>query len=119
MSGESESEPAADGLGSIRARFVVTKSNVSILADYRGISMNIAWKRLGDPDADARHLRTLISNLPELVKDGLREVYVSDQAKRIDYELAELFKDEDEKHGSSTEEPGSGLLDPEQDPDGA
>ena len=98
--------------GKIRARFMVTKSNVTILADFKGVSATIAWKRSGDPEGDARHLRTLIGNLPELVKDGLQEVYVLDQAKRIDYELEELFKDQEEKHElPPTEEFGPGPLD--------
>ena len=91
---------------------MVTKSNVTILADFKGISMTIAWKREGDPEVTARNLRTLVGNLPEVLKDGLREVYVEDQVKRIDYELEQLFKDEDEKREQPpTEEFGPGPLD--------
>jgi len=97
--------------GNIRARFMVTKSNVTILADFKGISMTIAWKRDGDPEQTARNLRTLVGNLPEVLKDGLQEVYVVDQLKRIDFELEELFKDEDEKREKPTEEFGPGPLD--------
>lgn len=112
MSEPSESEKA----GSIRARFMVTKSNVTILADFKGISITIAWKRAGDPEGDARHLRTLVGNLPEVIRDGLQEIYVSDQAKRIDFELEELFNEEN-RDGSSTEEFGPGPLDARTDPE--
>jgi len=103
----------AEEKGSIRARFMVTKSNVTILADFKGISVSIAWKREGDPELTARHLRTLVGTLPDVIKDGLREVYVEDQAKRLDFELEELFKDEDEKREKQppTEEFGPGPLD--------
>lgn len=103
----------AEEKGSIRARFMVTKSNVTILADFKGISLTVAWKREGDPEQTARNLRTLVGNLPEVLKDGLREVYVEDQLKRIDFELEQLFKDEDEKREQQppTEEFGPGPLD--------
>ena len=102
------SEPA--DLGKVQAKFVVTQKQVSILANYREISLTIMWPRHDHPGETARHLRTLLGTMPDVIKDGLNEVFVQDQAKRIEFELQELFKDEDEKR-AATEEFGPGPLD--------
>lgn len=79
----------------IKARFWVTKSAVTIYATFHQVHLTIRWPRT--EDNAVRHVRTLIANLEELVKNGLEEVFVQDQAKRLDFEIDEFYKDEAEK----------------------
>jgi hypothetical protein len=76
----------------IKARFWVTKSAVTVYAIYKDVHLTLRWKRGAESD---RHVKTLIANLPEMVKDALNEIFVQDQVARIEWEIEELFLDED------------------------
>lgn len=78
---------------SIKANYLVTKSAVTIFARFHEAVVTIRWKR--SPDS-VSHVRTLIGNLPEVVAEGLQEVFIQDQAVRLDWEIEELFLDNDE-----------------------
>lgn len=79
---------------SIKARFVVTPSFVTILATFHECQLTIRWRREAD---SARHVRALVSNLGEMVEDGLKEVFVQDQTRRLDFEIEELFTENDKE----------------------
>lgn len=80
----------------IRARFVVRKGSVTILATFHEVSVIIRWPRTSEPDLTSRHVRTLLGNLTDVVKDGLNEVFVQDQANKLDEELRGLFEKDSE-----------------------
>ena len=82
---------------SVSARFVVTRTTVTIYATFHDVACVFRWPR--KDDRVMSHVQTLAANLPEVIREGLREVFVTDQANRLDYELSELFTDEDERDG--------------------
>lgn len=82
----------------IKARFWVTKHAVTIYATFHEVSVTLRWPRSEDAH---RHVRTLIGNLGQLVKDGLEEVFIQDQANRLDFEIEELLRDDEERPDDS------------------
>lgn len=78
----------------IRAKFRVTRTEVTIVADYREVKLVLRWDR---NDEAVRHVRTLIDRFPEIVSEGLNEVYVQDQMKRLDFDYESLLMNEDEE----------------------
>lgn len=77
----------------IKARFYVTKKAVTIFAIYHEASVTIRWPRGKDNE---RHIRTLVANLETLLQEGINEVFVQDQANRLDFEIESLFLESDE-----------------------
>lgn len=88
-------EPTSDSY--IMARFAATPKVATVALRYGGVDMTIRWTRSGDPDQDMRYLKTLVINLPEVLKKGTEEIYVLDQSRRLEFEIEELFADEDGK----------------------
>lgn len=74
--------------GYIRARFWVSKAHVTIYTQYKGINATFRWKRDPDTDLTHRQIKTLITHLPGLVEEGLREVVVQSEIKDLDGEWA-------------------------------
>ena len=81
--------------GRIVARFVATTQAAAIFLRYGPIDMTVKWPRSNDPDSDLRYLRTLIANLPEILAKGTEEIWIQDQSRRLEYELGELFRDQE------------------------
>ena len=81
---------------SIKAKFIVTKNAVTIYVHFHKAACVLRWPR---EDRAISHIQTLAANLPEVIRDGLNEVFVTDQANRLDFEISELFTDEDERDG--------------------
>lgn len=79
------SEPEA-----IKARFQVTKQNVVVTATFHDSTVVLQWRHSEDA---ARHIKVLISNLPELVTDGMREIQVQRAMFGVDDEYRDLFPD--------------------------
>lgn len=78
---------------SIKARFFVTKSAVTIFATFHECQLSMRWKRSAE---SVRHVRTLIANLDKIVDEGLGEVFVQDEARRLDWEIEQFYRDNDE-----------------------
>lgn len=78
----------------IHAKFRVTRAEVTIVASYKEARLVLRWDRT--PEA-VRHVRTMIDRFPEIVSEGLNEVYVQDQMKRLDFDYESLLMDEDEE----------------------
>lgn len=75
----------------IRARFFVTKKAVTIYARFHEVTCTLRWERDNeDPDRQTRHIKTLIGNLDQLVKDGLQEVVIQAEAAGIDQEWLDM-----------------------------
>lgn len=79
---------------SIKANYLVTKSAVTIFARFHEAVVTIRWKRSTEAE---RHVRTLIANLPDVVKEGLAEAFIQDQANKLDWEIEELFLDNEDR----------------------
>lgn len=75
----------------IVARFRVTQSQVIITAKFHDVTAQLSWKREEDDVETTRQINALLSNLPSMVQDGIREVQIKAAMQDIDAEHEALF----------------------------
>lgn len=74
----------------LKAKFWVTKKNVTIFVTFHGVKATLRWDRGGDDALTTRHINTLIANLPQMVTDGLQEVVIQSEMKGLDQEWLDI-----------------------------
>lgn len=77
----------------IKARFLVGKSYVTTFATLEGASIAIRWPREKE---GVRQMRTLVDNLDKILDEGVNEVLVQDELNKLDFEIEQLYLDNDE-----------------------
>jgi len=80
----------------IRARFVSAEDGAAIFIKYRDVFMTIRYKLSEDC---IQQVSKLVGNLPDLLSKGYEEIYVQEQARKLELEL-EDFLQGDEGKGS-------------------
>lgn len=76
----------------ISARFQLTTTRLYISAKYHDVLISLSWP-LADKDYE-RRVKTLLYNMPELVKDGAQEMVVRRELLGMDAELDHLFRED-------------------------
>jgi hypothetical protein len=76
----------------ISARFQLTASRLYISAKYHDVVISVSWL-LTDKEYE-RHVKTLLFNMPDLIKDGAQEMVVRRELLGIDAELDHLFRED-------------------------
>lgn len=77
----------------INAKFQLTATRLYISCKYHDVLLTISWP-LADKDYE-RRVKTLLHNMPDLVKDGAQEMTVRRELLGMDAELFNLFEQED------------------------
>lgn len=77
----------------INVKFQLTTKRLYIRATYHDVVLSLNWPV--DDENYARHINTLILNLPDMVKDGREEMFVRRESLGLDAELDHLFNQQD------------------------
>lgn len=77
----------------INVKFKLSSTRLYISAKYHDVLLTLSWPL--DDEHYARHINTLILNLPDMVKDGREEMLVRRETLGLDAELSNFFEQED------------------------
>lgn len=83
-----------EDLGNITARFALSRKELLIACEYRSIQLVMRVPREADGGVDTKSTRLLVSNLFDVIQEGLTEVYVESQKQGLQDELTALLDKE-------------------------
>lgn len=72
----------------ITTHYRLTRHGVLVVARYHRAAVTISWAH--DPES-ARHVQTLVQNIPELLAGGLQEVQIQREVFELDHEIEDLL----------------------------